>query len=126
MLQEFRDFLNRGSVMDLAVAVVIGAAFGAVITSLVNDILMPLIGILLGGIDFTSLSVQVGNATLTYGNFIQALVNFIIIAFAIFLIVRMYNRSQRKKEEAPPAPPAPSAEVIVLTEIRELLRRQRQ
>ncbi len=124
MLKEFRDFIGRGNVIDLAVAVIIGGAFGAIVTSLVNDILMPLIGVLLGGVDFASLSIQVGEAMILYGKFIQAIVNFLIIAFAIFLIVRSYNKLQeRGKEEAPPPPPpGPSPEVELLTEIRDLLQ----
>ena len=119
MLKEFRDFLSRGSVIDLAVAVIIGGAFVAIIKSLVDDIIMPLIGILLGGVDLASLSFQVGNAVVTYGNFIQATVNFVIIAFVIFLVVRSYNNMQKKEEDAPPGP---SEEVVLLTEIRDLLQ----
>lgn len=125
MWKEFREFINRGSVMDLAVAVVLGAAFTAIVTSLVNDIIMPLIGIVLGGIDFTALAFQVGDATLTYGNFIQAVINFVIIAFVIFLIVRSVNRMQRKQEEAAAPPPGPSAEEMLLVEIRDLLKERR-
>lgn len=125
MLKEFKDFISRGNVMDLAVAVVLGAAFGAIVKSLVDDLIMPLLGILLGGIDFTTLTVQVGDATLTYGNFIQAIINFLVIAFAIFLVVRSYNRLQKEEEEAaPPAPPEPSAEEKLLAEIRDLLKNQ--
>lgn len=125
MLKEFKDFISRGNVMDLAVAVVLGAAFGAIVKSLVDDLIMPLLGIFLGGIDFTTLTVQVGNATLTYGNFIQAIINFLVIAFAIFLVVRSYNRLQKQEEEAaPPAPPKPSAEEKLLAEIRDLLQKQ--
>ena len=125
MLKEFKDFISRGNVMDLAVAVVLGAAFGAIVKSLVDDLIMPLLGILLGGIDFTTLTVQVGDATLTYGNFIQAIINFLVIAFAIFLVMRSYNRLQKEEEEAaPPAPPEPSAEEKLLAEIRDLLKNQ--
>ena len=124
MLREFREFISRGNVMDLAVAVIIGAAFGAIITSLVNDIIMPIIGIILGGIDFTGLAVTVGNANITYGNFLQAVVNFLIIAFAIFLLVRTLNNIQKRlarEAEAAPPPEAP-VDVQLLTEIRNLLR----
>ena len=124
MVKEFKEFLMRGNVMDLAVAVVIGAAFGAIITSLVNDILMPVIGAILGGTDLTSLSVTIGDAVITYGNFLQAIVNFILIALAIFLIVKAYNKTQKAKEEAPAPPPEPSAEEKLLTEIRDLLARR--
>lgn len=118
MIKEFREFIFKGNVIDLAVAVIIGAAFGAIITSFVNDIIMPLIGILLGGIDFASLSATVGTAVIAYGKFIQAIVNFLIIGLVIFLVVRSYNRLYRK----PAAPPPPSAEVQLLTEIRDLLK----
>ena len=91
MLKEFRDFIKRGNVMDLVVAVIIGTAFTAIVTSLVDDILMPLIGIVLGGVDFTALSLQVGDAVVAYGNFIQAIINFLIIAFVIFLMVKAIN-----------------------------------
>lgn len=120
MLKEFRDFLNRGSVIDLAVAVVIGGAFGAIITSLVNDLIMPLIGIIIGGINFTGLILTVGTAELKYGNFLQALVNFLIIAFVVFQVVRAYNKLREKKPA--PAPAAPPADVLLLTEIRDLLK----
>lgn len=124
MLKEFKAFIQRGSVIDLAVGVIIGGAFGAIVTSLVNDILMPLVGIVLGGVDFSQLSIQVGEATILYGNFIQAIVNFVIIAFVIFLIVRTYNRLQEQEEQeaAPPAPPEPSPEEKLLAEIRDLLK----
>ena len=124
MLKEFRDFVNRGNVVDLAVAVIIGGAFGAIITSLVDDIIMPLIGVIIGGVDFASLSITVGEASILYGSFIQAIVNFLIIAFVLFLIVRSFTKLQKEEEEAPPAPPEPSAEEMLLTEIRDLLAEQ--
>lgn len=125
MLKEFRDFINRGNVVDLAVAVIIGGAFGAIITSLVNDIIMPLIGVILGGLDFSSLSIQVGEAEILYGSFIQAIVYFLIIAFVLFLAVRGYNKLQKEEEEqAPPPPPEPSPEEKLLAEIRDLLKEQ--
>lgn len=119
MLKEFRAFIVRGNVMDLAVAVIIGAAFGAVVTSLVNDVIMPLVGILLGGIDFTGLAITVGGARILYGNFIQAIVNFLVIAFAVFMVVRAANRFMEKKEATPPEP---APDVVLLTEIRDLLK----
>lgn len=125
MLREFRDFISRGSVLDLAVAVIIGGAFGAIINSLVNDLLMPAVGIILGGIDFTGLAVQVGEALLTYGNFIQAVINFLIISFFLFLVVRSANRL-RKPVEEPAAPPPPPQDVVLLTEIRDLLKKQQE
>lgn len=127
MLKEFRDFVMRGNVLDLAVAVVIGVAFTAIVNSLVNDIIMPIVGAISGGVDFTKLQIQIGQATIKYGNFIQALVNFLIVAFVLFMIVRLINNLMRrfaKKEE--PAPSAPSQEVVLLTEIRDLLKRQPQ
>lgn len=122
-VKEFRDFINRGNVIDLAVGIVIGAAFTAIVNSLVDDLIMPLIGMLSGGIDFSSLAVQVGNAALTYGNFIQAIINFLIIAFAVFLLVKAVNRFYRTQPaEPPPAPP--TAEEVLLTEIRDILAAQ--
>ena len=126
MWKEFKTFISRGNVIDLAVAVVLGAAFGAIITSFVNDIIMPLIGILMGGIDFTTLSIQVGEATIAYGNFIQAIINFLIIAFALFLVIRGINKMQKEEEAAPAPPPEPTAEEKLLTEIRDLLKQQTQ
>jgi large conductance mechanosensitive channel len=123
MWKEFQEFINRGNVIDLAVAVIIGGAFGAIISSLIDDIVMPLIGVLLGGVDFTSLSIQVGEAEILYGNFIQATVNFLIIALAIFFVVRGYNSLKRDQEEAEPEePPEPSAEEKLLAEIRDILK----
>jgi len=123
MLKEFREFIMRGNVLDLAVAVIIGGAFGAIVTSLVNDIIMPLVGILMGGVDFSGLGIQVGSATVLYGNFIQAIINFLIIALALFLVIKAANRVMRKKVEEP-APPAATAEEKLLTEIRDLLAAQ--
>ena len=126
MLKEFRDFISRGNVIDLAVAVIIGAAFTAIVQSLVDDIIMPLIGIILGGIDFTTLAIEVGEATITYGNFIQASINFILIALVVFIMVRSINRMQERlageREEPTVEPPEPSAEERLLTEIRDLLQ----
>lgn len=123
MLKEFRDFINRGNVIDLAVAVILGAAFTAIINSLVNDIIMPLIGVLLGGIDFSSLTVTVGSAVIAYGMFIQAIVNFLIIAWVVFLIVRALNKMQKPKPATPAEPTLPSEEIKLLTEIRDLLKK---
>ncbi len=123
MLKEFRDFISRGNVMDLAVAVIIGAAFTAIVTSFVDDIVMPIIGVILGGVDFTSLAITVGGANITYGNFLQAVLNFLLIAFVVFLMVRSINKMQGEQEaEEAAAPPAPSAEETLLTEIRDLLK----
>ncbi len=121
MWNDFKEFLSRGNVVDLAVAVIIGVAFGAIVTSLVNDLIMPLIGIIIGGINFSGLMVQVGSAQLKYGNFLQALLNFIIIAFVMFLVVRAYNR-MRAPKPAPAAPPPPAQDVLLLSEIRDILK----
>jgi large conductance mechanosensitive channel len=125
MLKEFREFISRGNVIDLAVAVIIGTAFTGIVNSLVDDIITPILGIFLGGINFSGLSIKIGEASVNYGNFIQAFINFLIIAWVIFLMVRSINQLQRrfsraKEEEAPP--PEPSEEVRLLTEIRDLLR----
>jgi large conductance mechanosensitive channel len=123
MLNEFKEFINRGNVMDLAVAVIIGGAFGAIVNSLINDIIMPLIGVILGGIDFTGLSIVVGDSTILYGNFIQAIVNFLVIAFSVFLVMRAANSAKKEEEVEEAADPEPSAEVQILTEIRDLLKK---
>ena len=130
MMSEFRDFAMRGNVVDMAVGIVIGGAFGKIVSSFVNDVLMPPLGILLGGVDFTDLVVTLKGAvgevpavTLNYGTFIQTLVDFIIIAFAIFMVIKAMNTLKKKKEAAPPAPPKQSAEEILLTEIRDLLKK---
>lgn len=126
MWKAFKEFLNRGNVMDLAVAVVIGAAFTQVVNSLVNDIFTPIIGMLLGGLDFVkNLSITVGSATIKYGAFIQAIINFIIVAFAMFLIVQAYNRFKKKEEkkEEVKKEEQPSQEVVLLTQIRDSLNR---
>lgn len=126
MIKEFREFIMKGNVLDLAVAVIIGAAFTAIVNSLVNDIIMPIIGVILGGVDFTTLAITVGDATITYGNFIQAIINFLLVALVLFLIIRSINRMSRKKPEAPAAPPEPTTEEKLLTDIRDLLRAQQR
>ena len=122
MLKEFREFLQQGNVIDLAMAVIIGGAFGTIINSLVDDIFMPVIGILIGGIDFSGLSIQIGDAVILYGNFIQAIINFVIIASAVFLVIRSYNQLRSEEQSAPPKP---SAEEKILAEIRDLLKEQK-
>lgn len=124
MIKEFKEFIMRGNVIDLAVAVIIGAAFTAIVNSLVADIIMPIIGAILGGINFSGLAVTVGEAIITYGNFIQAIINFLLIALVLFLMIRAINAVNRRKVEAP-TPPAPTAEEKLLTEIRDLLRERR-
>ncbi len=125
MFAEFRKFVAKGNVIDLAVAVILGGAFTAIVTSLTNDIIMPVIGVLLGGVDFTTLTIQVGEATVAYGLFIQAIINFILIALVLFFMVRSINKMQErsKKEEAAAPPPGPSDEAKLLTEIRDLLKK---
>ena len=127
--QEFKEFAMRGSVVDLAVGVIIGAAFGKITGSFVNDVLMPPIGMLLGGVDFSRLAVTLAPAEgdkpavlLRYGAFINTVIDFLIVAFAIFLVVKAMNTLTRKKAAAPPAPPEPTKEELLLTEIRDALR----
>jgi large conductance mechanosensitive channel len=137
MLKEFREFAMKGNVVDLAVAVIIGAAFGAIVTSLVGDIIMPIIGAVTGGLDFSNYfvplakSVTAGNladakkqgAVLAYGNFITLTLNFIIVAFVLFIVIRLMSQFKRKEAAKPIEPPKPSAEVVLLTEIRDLLKK---
>ena len=131
MLKEFKTFAMRGNVIDMAVGIVIGGAFGKIVSSFVADVIMPPIGLLLGKVNFTDLSItlrQAGEATaavtLNYGKFIQTLVDYIIIAFAIFLVVKGMNSLQKKAEAAPPAPAAPSKEEVLLAEIRDILKQK--
>ncbi len=126
MWKAFKEFISRGNVIDLAVAVVIGAAFTAVVTSLVNDIITPIVGVFLGGVDFVkTLSVTIGGATIKYGSFIQALINFLIVAFVMFLIVQGYNKLKnlREKKDEVKKQTEPSQEVVLLTQIRDILER---
>ena len=130
MLQEFRDFAIKGNVVDMAVGVVIGGAFGKVVTSFTNDVLMPPIGLATGGVDFADLSLTLQEAvgetaavSINYGVFINTILDFTIIAFAIFMVVKAMNSAKKKEEEAPAAPPEPSKEEVLLTEIRDSLRR---
>jgi large conductance mechanosensitive channel len=128
MMSEFRDFAMRGNVVDMAVGIVIGGAFGKIVSSFVNDVLMPPIGLALGGVDFSDLAVTLQEAsgdvaavTLKYGAFIQTVIDFIIIAFAIFMVVKAMNNLKKKEEAAPP--PKPSEEVTLLTEIRDMMKK---
>ncbi|EAG2288571.1 TPA: large conductance mechanosensitive channel protein MscL, partial [Listeria monocytogenes] len=121
MLVEFRDFALKGNVLDLAVAVVIGAAFGKIVSSLVDNIIMPLVGVLLGGLDFTDLSFKVGKSVIQYGAFIQSIVDFVIIAFAIFIFVKVLTSFIKKKEQTVEETPVPPTEEY-LKEIRDLLK----
>jgi large conductance mechanosensitive channel len=124
VIKEFKEFISRGNVIDLAVGVIIGGTFGKIVSSLVDDIIMPIIGIIIGGLDFSQLSVSVGEATIAYGAFIQSIVDFFIIALCIFLIIKLINRLRRKKETPveEPKEPEPSREELLLAEIRDLLR----
>ena len=119
-MEEFKQFIARGNVMDMAVGVIIGGAFSNISTSLINDIIMPILGIFTSSVSFADLAVEVGPAVITYGNFIQAVLNFLIMAFVVFCLIKSLNAFHRKKE-APP-PPGPSAEEKLLTEIRDLLK----
>lgn len=133
MIKEFREFAMRGNVVDMAVGIIIGVAFGSIVSSFVSDVLTPPLGILIGGIDFSELVIVVKAAegeipavTMNYGIFLQSIIDFLIIAFAIFIVIRMMNNMKRKEPEAPaPEPPAPPAEEVLLTEIRDLLKQQR-
>jgi large conductance mechanosensitive channel len=122
MLKEFKDFAMRGNVMDLAIAVIIGGAFGKIVTSLVNDMIMPIIGMFIGN-SFASLSVNINGVDIKYGSFVQATIDFIIIAFVIFMVIKGMNRMKKKKEEAPEAPAAPTKDQELLMEIRDLLKK---
>lgn len=137
MLQEFREFIARGSVVDLAVGVVIGAAFTAIVNSLVNDILMPPLGVIIGGIDLSNFFITLkgggnyptleaakaaGAVTVNYGQFVNAVIRFVIVAFAIFVLVKQVNRLYRAKPAEPAPPAAPPAEEVLLREIRDLLK----
>ena len=135
MMTEFREFAMRGKVIDLAVGVVIGGAFGKIVSALVDKVIMPPIGLLIGGVDFSKLAVTLKAATvdaagkevpavvLAYGEFINAVIQFIIVAFAIFMVVKVINRLHRKPAEAPAAPPEPTEEVLLLRDIRDSLRK---
>jgi large conductance mechanosensitive channel len=122
IVKEFREFAIKGNAVDLAVGVIIGAAFGKIVASLVGDIAMPVLGTLLGGLDFTGLQVQIGQAKIMYGKFLQTCLDFIIIAWAIFLAIKVINRLKRKEEAAPTAPPR---QEVLLEEIRDLLKQRR-
>lgn len=132
LAKEFREFAMKGSVVDLAVGVIIGGAFGKIVASFVNDILMPPLGVLLGGVDFKEYKAVLVEAigekaavTINYGMFIQNVIDFLIIAIAIFMMIKAINSAKKKEEIAPAAPPAPSAEETLLTEIRDLLKERK-
>lgn len=130
LIDEFKAFAMRGNMVDMAVGIIIGAAFGKIVSSIVNDIIMPPIGLLLGGVNFTDLKVVMKAATeaapavtWNYGNFIQVLIDFLIIAFAVFALIKGMNALKKKQEEAPAPPPEPTKEEKLLTEIRDLLKK---
>lgn len=130
MMSEFKSFAMRGNVVDMAVGIVIGGAFGKIVSSFVNDVLMPPIGMLMGGVDFSDLAFvlkkateEAGAVTINYGSFVQTVLDFVIIAFAIFMVVKAMNKMKKKEEKAPAEPPKPSAEVELLTEIRDALKK---
>jgi large conductance mechanosensitive channel len=131
IVKEFKTFATRGNVVDLAVGIIIGAAFGKIVTSFVGDVLMPPIGMLLGGVDFSSFAITLKQATaeapavaIHYGVFLNTIIDFVIVAFAIFLMIKGLNAMQKKAEEAPAAPPAPSKQEVLLAEIRDLLKKR--
>ncbi len=120
---EFKKFISRGNVVDMAVGVIVGGAFGKIVTSLVNDLIMPLIGIIIGGLDFSNLSLEIGSAKIAYGSFIQAIIDFLIIAVCIFTVVRLFSKlKHEEKKEVAEEPPKKSDEVLLLEEIRDLLK----
>lgn len=131
MMSEFKAFAIKGNVVDMAVGIIIGAAFGKIVASFVKDVLMPPIGLLIGGVDFSSLSVVLQAAageaeavTLKYGLFVQSIMDFVIVAFAIFIAIKWINSLKKKEEEAPSEPPKPSKEEVLLAEIRDLLKQK--
>lgn len=130
IISEFKAFAMKGNVIDMAVGIIIGAAFGKIVSSIVNDIIMPPLGLLIGGVNFSDLKIvmkgAVGDApvvTLNYGNFLQVTFDFLIVVFAIFIVIKAMNAAKRKQESAPPAPQAPTKEETLLTEIRDLLKK---
>jgi large conductance mechanosensitive channel len=124
MLNDFKAFIMRGNIFDLAVGVIIGGAFGKIVTSLVNDILTPLLGILLGGVNLSDLHWTLGDAPLMYGAFIQSIIDFLIISASIFLFIRFATKFKKQEKAEPPAEPVPTKEELLLTEIRDLLKKQ--
>lgn len=126
MFKEFKKFIARGNVVDLAVGVIMGGAFGKIVTSLVSDILTPVLGIVMGGIDFTGLNLKIADSVISYGNFIQNVIDFLIQAFCIFIFVKLINKFFSKKEEAQKAEPVKSQEAVLLEEIRDLLKEDKK
>ncbi|MBE0584914.1 MAG: large-conductance mechanosensitive channel protein MscL [Desulfofustis sp.] len=133
MVQEFKEFAVKGNVVDMAVGIIIGGAFGKIVSSFVGDVIMPPIGVMLGGVDFSNLAITVKEAAgeipavvIGYGKFIQTVIDFAIIAFAIFIAIKAINSLKRKEEQTPQAPPEPSTQEVLLTEIRDLLKERKQ
>lgn len=128
MLKEFKEFISRGNVLDMAIGVIIGNAFGKIVTSIVNDILMPIIGIFIGGLDFSNLSLKIGNAKILYGTFIQNVIDFLIVAACIFTVMKVFNKITHKeeKQDKKPEPPKKPENVILLEEIRDLLKTEKK
>lgn len=131
MLSEFKDFAVKGNMVDMAVGIIIGAAFGKIVSSLVNDVIMPPLGLAIGGVDFSDLAVvlqeasgEIAAVSLNYGAFLQTIIDFLIVALAIFVAVKVINRMKRQEEEKPAAPPEPSEEVLLLRDIRDALNKQ--
>ncbi|MDX9746504.1 MAG: large-conductance mechanosensitive channel protein MscL [Syntrophales bacterium] len=130
VIQEFKTFAMRGNVVDMAVGIIIGGAFGKIVSSFVADVIMPPVGLMIGGVDFSNLAITLKQAagdvpavTLSYGKFIQSVVDFVIIAFAIFMVIKAMNAMQKKKEEAPAPPPEPTRQESLLAEIRDILKK---
>jgi len=123
-LNEFKEFISRGNVIDMAVGVVVGSAFSKIVTSLVNDIIMPLVGIVIGGLDFTSLSIKIKDSEILYGSFIQNIVDFLIIAACIFTVIKLMNKFKKQKPAEKPAPVETPEDIKLLTEIRDLLKQE--
>lgn len=121
---EFKNFISRGNVVDMAVGVIVGTAFGKIVTSLVNDVLMPIIGVILGGLDFSDLSIKFGDATIKYGLFIQSIVDFLIVAFCIFMMVKLFEKFKKKDDSSKKSENKKSDEVLLLEEIRDLLKKK--
>lgn len=125
-IKEFKEFISKGNVLDMAVGVIIGQAFGKIVSSIVSDLLMPVIGVIIGGHDFTGLTVQFKDATIFYGTFIQNVVDFLIVAFCIFLVVKLFNKISHKKEENVIEEPKKDDQVVLLEEIRDLLKEKKK
>ena len=124
LLNEFKEFISRGNVIDMAVGVIIGSAFSKIVTSLVNDIIMPLVGIIIGGLDFTSLSIKIKDSEILYGAFIQNIVDFLIIAVCIFTVIKLINKFKKQKPAEEPTPVETPEDIKLLTEIRDLLKKE--